>query len=153
MKGYTPSISMFLRLLLTLLTVTLGFAAKPVPLPLIPPGSAIYVAPMTGDLAGFISAEIIKQKLPLVVVMTEVDASYILAGASLQGDNKWFNSIWGGKDKHEGNVQLFDAKKKVLIWAGEAGDRSLFATAYKRGGLRKVADRIVKQMKNDVFKK
>jgi hypothetical protein len=38
-----------------------------------------------------------------------------------------------------------------MIWAGEAGDRSLLFTGYRRGGERKVADRLVKTMKHDLF--
>jgi hypothetical protein len=40
-----------------------------------------------------------------------------------------------------------------MIWAGEAGDRSLWWGSLKRGGQRKVADRIVSKMKDDLFKK
>jgi hypothetical protein len=33
------------------------------------------------------------------------------------------------------------------VWAGEAGDRSLFLTDWRCGGEREVADRIVRQLK------
>jgi hypothetical protein len=149
MKFRALYFSTILSFTLALLSVNPGFAANKVSL--VPVGSKVFIAPMVGNLNGFISPEIIKQKLPLIIVMDEADADFVLAGASIQGDNKWFNSIWGGKDKNEANVQLFCIKDKRLVWAGEAGDRSLFGTAYRRGGLRKVADRIVKQMKKDVF--
>ncbi len=58
-----------------------------------------------------------------------------------------------GKDKNEGNVQVLSVKDKTLVWAGEAGDRSLWFGSFKRGGQRKVADRIVSQMKKDLFNK
>jgi hypothetical protein len=38
-----------------------------------------------------------------------------------------------------------------MIWAGEAGDRSLWWGGIKRGGQRKVADRIVKEMKRNLW--
>jgi hypothetical protein len=38
-----------------------------------------------------------------------------------------------------------------MVWAGEAGDRSLWWGGYRRGGERKVADRIAKEMKKALF--
>jgi hypothetical protein len=77
---------------------------------------------------------------------------FILSGASIKGDDKWFHTIFGGKDKNEGSVQFFSVKEKTMVWAGEAGDRSLLWGGWKRGGQRKVADRIVNKMKKDLFK-
>ena len=48
---------------------------------LVPTGSKVFIAPMEGSLDGFIAPEIIKKKLPLVVVTEEKDAEYILTGA------------------------------------------------------------------------
>jgi hypothetical protein len=42
-------------------------------------------------------------------------------------------------------------KYKTLVWAGGAGDRSLFLGGWSRGGQSKVADRIVNKMKKDLF--
>jgi len=118
----------------------------------VPAGSKVFIAAMEGNLHGFIAPEILKKKVPLVLVTEEKDAEFILAGASIRGDDKWYHSVWGGKDKNEGNVQLISVKTKQLVWAGEAGDRSLLWGGFRRGGQRKVADRIVKQMKKDLFK-
>lgn len=120
--------------------------------PKIPSGSKFFIAPMQGDLHPFIAAEIIKKKLPVVVVMEEKDADYILTGASIKADDKWYHTVFGGKDKNEGSVQLISVKDKTLVWAGEAGDRSLWWGGMRRGGQRKVADRIVGKMKDDLFK-
>jgi hypothetical protein len=117
----------------------------------VPAGAKVYIVPMQNDLDGFIAPEIVKQKLPLVVVMDEKDADFILTGASLKADDKWYHTIFGGKDKNEGNVRLLSVKDKQMVWAGEAGDRSLWLGGWKRGGERKVADRIVAQMKKDLF--
>jgi hypothetical protein len=119
----------------------------------VPKGSKIFIAPMAGDLNPFIAAEIIKKKLPVTVVIDEKDADYILTGASIKGDDKWYHTVFSGKDKNEGSVQLLDVKAKTLIWAAEAGDRSLMFSSFRRGGQRKVADRIVDKMKDDLFKK
>jgi hypothetical protein len=117
----------------------------------VPPGSKVFIAPMEGNLHGFIAPEIVKKKVPLVVVTDEKDADFILTGASIRADDKWYHTVFGGKDKNEGNVQLISVKDKQMVWAGEAGDRSLLWAGFRRGGQRKVADRIVKQMKKDLF--
>src|SRR6266481_907678 len=105
-------------LLLAVLLVSVANGAKPVHV--IPDGSKVFIAPMEGNLHGFIAAEVIKQKLPFIVTTDDKEADFVLTGMSVQGDNKWFNSVWGGKDKNEGNVQLVNAKTKQVIWAGEA---------------------------------
>jgi hypothetical protein len=113
----------------------------------VPRGSKVFIAPMENGLDGFIAPEIVKQKLPLLVVTDEKEADFVLVGGSIKADDKWYNTVFGGKDKNEGNVRLVDVKKKQMVWAGEAGDRSLWWGSLKRGGQRKVADRIVSQMK------
>ena len=117
----------------------------------VPAGSKVFIAPMEGNLNPFIAAEIIKKKLPIVIVTEEKDAEYILAGASIKGDDKWYHTVFGGKDKNEGSVQLLNVKERTMVWAGEAGDRSLWWGNLKRGGQRKVADRIVSKMKDQLF--
>jgi hypothetical protein len=106
---------------------------------------------LEGNLHGFITAELVKKNLPLVVVTEEKQADVILAGAAVKGEDKWYHSVFGGKDKNEGNVQLISVKERTIVWSGEAGDHSLWWGGFSRGGLRKVADRIVKQMKKDLF--
>jgi hypothetical protein len=44
-------------------------------------------------------------------------------------------------------------KDRTMVWAGEAGDRSLMWGGLRRGGERKVADSIVKHMKDELFKR
>jgi len=120
----------------------------------IPDGSRVYVSPMEGKLEGFIAAELVKKKLPIIVVIDEKDADYIIAGASIKGDDKWFHSVFGtGKDKNEGNIQVISVKTKTVIWAGEAGDRSLWWGDVRRGGQRRVADRLIDKMKKDLFQR
>ncbi|MCI0388100.1 MAG: hypothetical protein MOB07_04940 [Acidobacteria bacterium] len=118
----------------------------------IPEGAKLFIAPMEGELHPFIAAEIVKKKLPVVIVTEEKDADFILTGASIKGDDKWYHTVFGGKDKNEGSVQLISVKDRTMVWAGEAGDRSLWWGSLKRGGQRKVADRIVNKMKNELFK-
>jgi hypothetical protein len=114
-------------------------------------GKKIFIAPMRGDLHPFITAEIVRKKLPVVVVTEKKKADYILAGSFIKGDDKWYHTAFGVTEKNEGNVQLLNVKDKTLVWAGGAGDRSLFLGGWSRGGQRKVADRIVNKMKKDLF--
>ena len=120
----------------------------------IPDGSRIYISPMEGKLEGFIAAELVKKKLPIVVVIDDKEADYIIAGASIKGDDKWYHSVFGtGKDKNEGNIQVINVRGKNVVWAGEAGDRSLWWGDIRRGGQRRVADRLIDKMKKDLFRK
>jgi hypothetical protein len=114
-------------------------------------GSRVFIAPMEGDLHGFLSSEIIKKKIPVVLVTDEKNAEFIITGASLPGDNRWYNTVFGGRDKNEGNVQIVSVRDKQVVWAGEAGDRSLWFGGLRRGGQRRVADRIAEKMKKDLF--
>jgi hypothetical protein len=119
----------------------------------VPAGSKVFIAPMEGSLDGFIAPEIIKKKLPVTIVTDEKQADFVLAGGSIKADDKWYHTVFGGKDKNEGNVRLLNVRDKSMIWAAEAGDRSLMWGNLRRGGERKVADRIVSQMKKDLFRK
>src|SRR5262245_39859240 len=104
-------------------------------------GAKIFIEPMQGDLHPLIAAEIVKKKLPFVIVMERKNADYILAGSFTKGDD----------NKNQGIVQLINVKDKTLVWAGEAGDRSMFFSGLSRGAQSKVADRIINKMTNDLF--
>src|SRR5215475_13828714 len=114
-------------------------------------GAKIFIEPMQGDLHPFIAAEIVKKKLPVVVVTERKNADYILAGSFIKGEDKWNRTALGVTDRNQGSVQLLNVKDKTLVWAGEADDRSMFLGGWSRGGQRKVADRIINKMKKDLF--
>ena len=46
-----------------------------------------------------------------------------------------------------------DSRYPPRSWAGEAGSRSLWMGGLKRGGMRKVAGRLAKKMKKNLFAK
>ena len=120
----------------------------------IPDGSRIFISEMEGDLHTHIASQITKKKLPVVIVTDEKEAEYVISGAALKGDNKWYHSVFrSGKDKNEGNIQVISVKDKTVIWAGEAGDRSMMWGRLARGGKGKVASRLVSKMKKELFKK
>jgi hypothetical protein len=118
------------------------------------PGAKVYIAPMEGDLHTFLAAEIVKKKVPIVVVVEEEEADFVMTGGNFKtGEGKWFDVMFGAvKDKNEGSVQLISVAQRALVWAGEAGDRSLWWGALARGGTRKVAGRIIGRLKHDFDK-
>src|SRR5215475_15169096 len=150
MKGFTMRHCLLAVLALVALAFTQAAAQNKSGIPSLA-GKKIFIAPMRGDLHPFIAAEIVKKKLPVVVVTEKAKADYILAGGFRKSDGKWYHTAFGVTDKNEGNIQLINAKNKTLVWAGGAGDRSLFLGGWSRGGQRKVADRIVNKMKKDLF--
>jgi hypothetical protein len=137
--------------LLALACLACSSVLVPVPAPAQNGVQAVYISPMIGNLDGFIAAEIIKQHVPMRVVLAESDAEFVITGLSLREDDKWYNFAFGGKDKNEGNIRLIDVKHKTMVWAGEAGDRTLWYGSLHRGGQRKVAQRLVGRMKRDSF--
>ena len=78
-------------------------------------GAKIYIAPMKGNLHPFIATEIVKKKLPVVVVTDKSKAQYILAGSFIKGDGKWYHTALGVTDKNEGSIQLINVKDKTLV--------------------------------------
>jgi hypothetical protein len=118
----------------------------------IPDGSRVFVAPMDRKLDEYISSEIKKKKLPIVLVTDEKEADYIITGAALKGDTGWYKTVLGtAKDKNEGSIQVIDVRSKSMIWAGEAGDRSLLWGSWSKGSVKKVASRLVGKMKSALF--
>jgi hypothetical protein len=119
----------------------------------------IWIAPMEGQLDGFITAELVKQHVPVQVVTERSQAQYAIEGlAILEQDSKVY--YHRATDLNVGNVRMVDIQRGTVLWAGEAGDRSLSFNLYgidvtgsgrRRQGLRKVAERIVERMKAEAF--
>lgn len=110
----------------------------------------IYIDKMPNDLDQYIRAEISKQfKGRLLVVLDQKDADAILSGVSEEETGtgaKITGRYLGLHDVATGSVSLLDKAGKVVLWSEEAGDRSLVMGAFKRGGERKVAERLVKKL-------
>ncbi len=110
----------------------------------------IYVEKMPNDLDQYIRAEISKQfKGRLQIMLDQKDADAILAGVSEEEKGtgaKITGRYLGLHDVATGSVSLLDKDGKVVLWSEEAGDRSLVVGAFKRGGERKVAERLVKKL-------
>jgi hypothetical protein len=111
----------------------------------------IYIEKMPNDLDQYLRAEISKQfKGSVVVVLDKNDAEGILAGISdeKKGTGAQITGRYLGlHDNATGTVSLLDKEGKNILWTDEAGDRSLMFGVMKRGGQRKVADRLISKLK------
>jgi hypothetical protein len=118
----------------------------------IPANSTIYVDEMDNDLDGFIRAELVKQQVPLRIVLSDSDAALILTGTSQKGERRSWHEGWltNEKDHSTANIMVVDKTSKSMLWATEAGDRSWFWGSLARGGERKVASRLVKNLKKAI---
>ena len=106
---------------------------------------------MPNDLDQYIRAEFTKQlRGKVTVVLDQKDADAILTGVSEEEKGtgaKITGRYLGLHDVATGTVSRLDKEGKVLLWSEEAGDRSLMFGALRRGGERKVADRLVGKLR------
>ena len=113
--------------------------------------SKVFIEKMEGDLDGFIRAEIFKQKVPMEVVLSPEGADYILTGNLVIQKRAWHEGwLSPEKDHNIASVMIVDAKEKKMLWASEAGDRSLFWGALKPGSEQRTAARLVKNLKHAI---
>ena len=86
----------------------------------------------------------------VVIVLDKTNADAIMRGV---GENKsGVGSAITGRylglhDNSTASITLVDPNETIVLWASEAGDRSLMWGALARGGQRKVADRLVNNLK------
>jgi len=118
----------------------------------IPSGASIYIEEMDADLDGYIRAEFVKQQVPLKIVLSRGDAHIVMVGTSGGTEKRSWHEGWltSEKDHATGNITVIDRASKAMLWAAEAGDRSLWWGAMARGGQRKVASRLIKDLKKAI---
>ena len=83
-------------------------------------------------------------------VRYEKDADGILTGISEEEKGtraKITGRYFGLHDIATGSLSMLDKERKQIMWADEAGDRSLIFSVANRGGERKVAERLVSKLK------
>lgn len=111
----------------------------------------IYIEKMPSDLDQFIRAELGKKlgkRITVVMVKDEADAVMIGTAEHRTGTGAQITGRYLGlHDNATGAVSITDRTGTEVLWSSEAGDRSLFWGAVKRGGPRKVADRLVNNLK------
>lgn len=131
---------LFVALILTLSTIALAQQPK------------VFIAPMEEGFDGFITAALIKNKVPVSITTDESQADYIITGGAVKGQNKWYDTVFGAeRDRNQGSIKLLKVSDKTIVWAGSAGDRSVWWGAAKRGGQSKVANRLARLLKKDYF--
>ena len=114
-----------------------------------------FVASMEENFDGLITALMIEKKLPVSVVADENLADFIVVGGTNKGTHKWYDTVFGSgyeRDRNQGSIRVIRVRDKTVIWGAQKGDRSLWWGALKKGGKRKVAERLVNEMKGDLFK-
>ena len=122
---------------------------------IIPRGSTIYIDKIGEDLDIYLKAEIIKKKIAIKIVADKEDADYIIQGAADESEEarRWHEGwLTSEKDHNTAAIQLID-REGDFLWASEAGDRSVWWGTLRRGGMRKVADRLANNIKDIVQKK
>ena len=111
----------------------------------------IYIERMPNDLDQFIRAELEKElrgRLTVVLVKEEADALMMGTGENRTGTGAQITGRYLGlHDNATGAVSVTDRTATVVLWSSEAGDRSLLLGSIKRGGPRKVAERLVNNLK------
>ena len=107
----------------------------------------VFVDPMAHDLDKYIREEIVRQmKERVVVVVNRDDADGILTGIDEEetgAGKKLTGRYLGLHNVATGTLTLLDKEGKVLLWSDDAGDQAVMFTALKKGGQRKVAQRLV----------
>lgn len=135
---------------LMVLVSSVAFAADRI----IPRGSKIYIDKIAEDIDMYLKAEIVKKKIPIKIVSDREIADYIIEGiAEGDEDRKWHEGwLTGSRDHTTAAIQLID-NEGTFLWASEAGDRSQWWGGLRRGGPRKVADRLANNIKDIVMKR
>jgi hypothetical protein len=111
----------------------------------------IFIDKLPNDLDQYLRAEFSKQmRGQVVVVLDEKDADGILTGVSQEEKGtgaKITGRYLGLHDLATASLSLVSKDRKSIVWSDEAGDRSLMFGVMRRGGERKVAQRLVKKLK------
>lgn len=120
-----------------------------------PYNARFFVAPMEEGFDGLIAAHMLQRKLPLTIVADESLADFIIVGGVNKGTHKWYDTVFGSgyeRDRNQGSIRVIRVRDKTIVWAAQKGDRSLWWGALKKGGKRKVAERLVNKMNDDLFR-
>ena len=133
------------------LPFTATVALAQTPMPNLREVHKIYIDKLPNDLDQYLRSEFFKQmKDKVSIVLDEKDADAILTGVSEEEKGtgaKITGRYLGLHDVTTGSLSLLDKERKQIMWADEAGDRSLLFSVAHRGGERKVAQRLVGKLK------
>jgi hypothetical protein len=121
---------------------------------LIPANSKVHVRELGEGLDSYPKAEILKHKLAVVVINDEAAADFVIGGVGSSQERKWHEGLFTRtRDNHMGAIEIFKRGSQEIIWASEAGDRSMWWGAWSRDGYRKVASRLAKSLEQIISKR
>jgi hypothetical protein len=114
----------------------------------------IFVEPMGNNFDRYLVAALSKElEGRITVVTTAADADATFKGGSI-GEAKGTPDVVArrvlGMDVTSGAISLVSKDGKVVLWAGEAGDKSIFLIGARRTGQRKVAERLAKDLRKAI---
>ena len=129
---------------------------KPAPAPMktIRAGQKLYIEKMPNDLDRHIKREIAEQLSGRIQVVNSPEAADgVMHGSAERRDGLGGRLLLGMKSSAIGSVTITDAAGSRLLWTGEAGDSKTLTGAVKRGGIAKVAERLVEKLKEALVEK
>ena len=116
-------------------------------MPHIVAGSKIYIEPMDG-FENYLSAAILKKKVPVLVVGSKEAADFVVAGSSHVDKASWAKTIFVSPNSHaEASIAVKDAKTGALAFAYNV-DKSNSAR-----GNQSTAEACAKHLKEEIEKK
>ena len=117
----------------------------------------MYVAAMPNHLDDYIRAEIGKQLAGrLSVAASRENCDAVMTGTDRKkgGSASRFTSGYlGTKNEFTGTVTITDPSGTRVLWTSAAGDREVLIGVLKRGGPKRVAERLVSKLRKAMTKK
>lgn len=110
-----------------------------------------YIAPMDYGFDDFLTAAFLKQKVPFKIVLSDEDADFVISGSAVKEGSRWHDPVYGERDRNQASIKLVKLADKTIVWAGSAGDKSIFSGTFTTDGMRKVAERLAKMIKKEYF--
>lgn len=114
--------------------------------------SKVYVEEMENDFDGYLRAELIKKKIPFVIVTSLEDADLVIIGSATDEEKRKWHEGWltSVKEHTSGNISLVERDGGSVIWAAQAGDRPSWGFSRPRAGHLRLATRIVKKLRQAI---
>jgi hypothetical protein len=116
---------------------------------------SLYIEKMEEQFDENIKDEIRKQLPALHLAAGRADADAVMKGTVEKRDNtgsKVTRGYLGMKSEYSATVTITDIGGIGVLWSGDAGDARALVGAIKRGGLKRVAERIVGELRKAMAK-
>lgn len=114
----------------------------------------IYIEPMANGLDVHLKAELLRQlgaRFQIASSKEEADAVMTGSGETRGGaGNAITGRVLGMTDEATATVRLLGIPGSKLLWIDEAGSRKVLMGVIKKGGPRKIAERLISDLKKAV---